>query len=151
MRISAKADYAIRAAAELAAASPELIKGEQLAAAQSIPLKFLENILSELRHAGVVASQRGAEGGYSLARPADEITLAEVIRAVDGPLANVHGGRPETAEYGGAAGALRVVWIALRTNIRAVLESVTLADLAAGELPDDVAALAADPEAWLSH
>ena len=151
MRISAKADYAIRAAAELAAAAPGLLKGDQIASSQSIPLKFLENILSELRHAGLVASQRGAEGGYSLARPADDITLAEVIRAVDGPLANVHGGRPEAAEYGGAAGALRVVWIALRTNIRAVLESVTLADLAAGELPDDVAALAADPEAWLSH
>ncbi len=151
MRISAKADYAVRAAAELAAAAPGLLKGDQIAASQSIPIKFLENILSELRHAGIVASQRGAEGGYSLARPADEITLADVIRAVDGPLANVRGGRPETAEYVGAAAALRVVWIALRTNIRAVLESVTLADLAANELPDEVAALTADPEAWLSH
>jgi Rrf2 family protein len=151
VRISAKADYAVRAAAELAAAAPGLRKGDQIASSQSIPIKFLENILSELRHAGIVASQRGAEGGYSLARPAEEITLADVIRAVDGPLANVHGGRPETAEYVGAAEALRVVWIALRTNIRAVLESVTLADVATGALPDEVAALTADPEAWVSH
>jgi len=148
VRISAKADYAIRAAAELAAAAPDLLKGEQVASAQSIPLKFLENILSELRNAGLVASQRGAEGGYSLARPADEISLADVIRAVDGPLANVRGARLETVEYIGAATVLREVWIALRKNMRAVLESVTLADLAAGNLPDEVAALAADPEAW---
>jgi len=151
MRISAKADYAIRAAAELAAASPDLVKGEQLAAAQSIPLKFLENILAELRHAGIVGSQRGADGGYSLARPAGEITLADVIRAVDGPLANVRGARPETVAYGGAAGALQEVWIALRRNIRTVLEVVTLADLASGELPGAVKALAAEPDAWHSH
>jgi Rrf2 family protein len=148
VRISAKADYAIRAAAELAAAAPSLVKGEHVASTQSIPLKFLENILSELRHAEIVVSQRGAEGGYSLARPADEITLADIIRAVDGPLANVHGARPEVVEYVGAAATLRDVWIALRMNMRVVLESVTLADLATGELPEGIAALAADPEAW---
>jgi Rrf2 family protein len=150
VRISAKADYAIRAAAELAAA-PGLLKGDQIATAQSIPIKFLENILSELRHAGLVASQRGAEGGYALARPAAEIRLADVIRAVDGPLAHVRGTRPENLEYAGAAAALRDVWIALRKSIRGVLEAVTLADLAAGELPGEVAALATDPEAWLPH
>ena len=150
MRISAKADYAIRAAAELAAA-PGLLKGEQIASAQSIPIKFLENILAELRHAGLVASHRGAEGGYSLARPAAEIRLADVIRAVDGPLAHVRGTRPESLEYAGAAAPLRDVWIALRKNIRGVLETVTLADLAGGELPTEVATLATDPEAWLPH
>ena len=150
MRISAKADYAIRAAAELAAA-PGLLKGDQIAAAQSIPIKFLENILSELRHAGLVASQRGAEGGYALARPPAEVRLADVIRAVDGPLAHVRGTRPENLEYTGAAEPLRDVWIALRKNIRGVLETVTLADLAAGELPAEVATLATDPEAWLPH
>lgn len=151
MRISAKADYAIRAAAELAAAQPALVKGEQLAAAQGIPPKFLENILSELRHAGIVASHRGAEGGYSLARVAAEVTLADVIRAVDGPLANVRGARPETVEYGGHAQALQEVWIALRTNVRAVLEAVTLADLASGRLPQEVRSLASEPDAWTSH
>src|SRR5581483_1188386 len=104
MRVSAKADYALRAAAELAAAEGTgPVKGEQLARAQSIPPKFLENILLELRHAGLVQSQRGVEGGYWLARPAAEITLAEVIRAVEGPLANVRGARPESVESGGAA------------------------------------------------
>jgi Rrf2 family protein len=151
MRISAKADYAICAAAELAAAAPALLKGEQIALAQSIPLRFLENILSELRNAGIVSSQRGAEGGYALALPAEEITLADVIRAVDGPLANVRGVRPEKAEYTGVAESLREVWVALRVNMRGVLEAVTLADLAAGELPQKVSALTADPEAWRSH
>jgi Rrf2 family protein len=150
VRISAKADYAIRAAAELASAEG-LLKGEQIATAQSIPLKFLENILTELRHAGLVASQRGAEGGYALARPAAEIRLADVIRAVDGPLAHVRGTRPENLDYTGAAAPLRDVWIALRKNIRAVLETTTLADVADGRLPQEVAALASDPEAWQSH
>jgi Rrf2 family protein len=145
-------DYAIRAAAELAAregAGP--VKGDQIASAQSIPLKFLENILLELRHAGLVQSQRGERGGYWLARPAEEITLAEVIRAVEGPLANVRGARPETVEYGGAAVHLREVWIALRANLRAVLESVTLADLASGRLPDLIEQLASVPDAWQPH
>ncbi len=143
MRVSAKTDYALRAMAELAAAPPGPVKGERLASSQEIPLKFLENILTELRRAELVASQRGAEGGYRLARPADEISLAEVIRAVDGPLANVRGERPDTVGYSGPAEPLQDVWLAVRTNLRAVLETVTLADLAAGRLPDEVAELAA--------
>jgi Rrf2 family protein len=152
VRVSAKADYALRAAAELAAAEGQgPVKGEQVARAQAIPLKFLENILLELRHAGLVQSQRGAEGGYWLARPADEITLAEVIRAVEGPLANVRGTRPESLEYQGTAEPLRNVWIAVRASLRRVLESVTLADVAHGELPASLDDLVADPEAWRPH
>ncbi|HEX9236661.1 MAG TPA: Rrf2 family transcriptional regulator [Actinomycetota bacterium] len=150
MRISARADYAVRAVAELAAASGRgPIKGEHIAHAQGIPLKFLLNILSELRHARLVQSHRGAEGGYELARPASEITLAEVIRAVEGPLANVHDARPEELAYPGPASRLREVWIAVRANLRAVLEVVTVADLASGDLPASVEALASDPEAWV--
>jgi Rrf2 family protein len=151
MRVSAKADYALRAVLELAAAGEGPVKGEKIAQAQNIPLKFLENILLELRHDGLVASQRGADGGYWLARPAEEITLAEVIRAVDGPLANVRGARPETVEYSGPAERLKDVWIAVRANLRAVLESVTLADLAAGNLPEEIGAITSDPEAWQPH
>jgi Rrf2 family protein len=152
MRVSAKVDYALRAAVELAAAEGGgPVKGEQIAHAQSIPLKFLENILLELRHHGLVRSQRGVEGGYWLARPAEEITLAEVIRAVEGPLANVRGERPESTDYPGAAERMRDVWIAVRANLRAVLESATLADVAHGELPNAVAVLTADPEAWQPH
>ena len=142
MRVSAKVDYALRAAVELAAAEGGgPVKGD----------KFLENILLELRHHGLVRSQRGVEGGYWLARPADEITLAEVIRGVEGPLANVRGVRPEATDYAGAAGHLREVWIAVRANLRAVLETTTLADVARGELPDGLTALTADPEAWQPH
>ena len=151
MRVSAKVDYALRAAAELARAEPGPVKGERIAQAQSIPLKFLENILLELRHHGLVQSQRGADGGYWLARAPEEINLAEVIRAVEGPLANVRGVRPESLEYEGSAEPLRDVWVAVRASLRAVLESVTLADLAAGELPDDVRDLVSDPEAWQPH
>src|SRR6266545_7960376 len=120
MRVSAKADYAVRAAVELAAAESPPVKGERIAQAQEIPLKFLENILGELRHAGLVRSQRGVEGGYWLARPAEEITLADVIRAVEGPLANVRGVRPDAAEYFGTAAPLREVWIAVRASLRSV-------------------------------
>jgi Rrf2 family protein len=152
MRVSAKVDYAVRAGVELAAAADGgPVKGERIAQSQQIPLKFLENILLELKHAGLVQSQRGAEGGYWLARPADAISLADVIRAVEGPIANVRGLRPEQVEYGGAAEQLRQVWIAVRANLRAVLETVTLADVAAGQLPEDVAQIAADPEAWQPH
>jgi Rrf2 family protein len=126
-------------------------KGERIAQAQAIPLKFLENILLDLKHAGLVQSQRGAEGGYWLAKAPKQIVLAEVIRAVEGPIANVRGERPEQVEYAGAAKPLRDVWVAVRANLRAVLESVTLADLAAGKLPDEVAMIAADPDAWLPH
>src|SRR5256714_3516074 len=152
MRVSAKVDYAVRAGAELAAAADGgPVKGERIAQSQQIPLKFLENILLDLKHAGLVQSQRGAEGGYWLARAPDEISLADVIRAVEGPVANVRGLRPEQVEYRGAAEQLREVWIAVRANLRAVLENVTLADLAAGRLPAEVASIAADPDAWLPH
>jgi len=151
MRVSAKVDYALRACAELAAAGEGPVKGDRLAQAQQIPLKFLENILLDLKHAGLVQSQRGAEGGYWLSLSPEEISLAEVIRAVEGPIANVRGLRPEQVEYAGTAAPLRDVWIAVRANLRAVLEVVTLADLAAGRLPDEVAAIADDPDAWLPH
>jgi Rrf2 family protein len=152
VRISAKVDYALKAAAELAAAEGAgPVKGDQIARAQEIPPKFLENILLELRHAGLVQSQRGAEGGYWLARPAAEITMADVIRAVEGPLANVRGIRPEAVEYRGPAEPLRQVWVAVRASLRGVLESVTLADVARDELPASLSKLLADPEAWLPH
>ncbi len=128
MRISAKVDYAIRALAELAAA-PGLVTAEQLASAQSIPPKFLESILSQLRSGGLVSSQRGSAGGYQLARPADEISIAEVIRELEGPIATVRGVRPDELEYAGAAAGLRDVWLELRTQIRGVLEQTTLADV----------------------
>lgn len=152
MRVSAKVDYALRAAAELAAHAGEgPVKGEAIAQAQGIPVKFLENILLELRHDGIVQSQRGERGGYWLARPPEEITLAEVIRAVEGPLANVRGSRPEAVGYAGPAVHLREVWIAVRASLRGVLESVTLADVVAGTFPDEIDRLVADPEAWEPH
>jgi Rrf2 family protein len=152
VRVTAKVDYALRAAVELAAAEGQgPVTGERIAQSQEIPLKFLENILLELRHHGLVQSQRGAEGGYWLARPAESINVADVIRAVEGPLANVRGARPETLDYGGAAESLKGVWVAVRANLRAVLESVSLADLAAGNLPDGIGEVTSDPEAWQSH
>jgi Rrf2 family protein len=151
MRISARADYAVRAAVELAAAGEGPTKGEAIAQAQSIPLKFLENILGDLRHAGLVRSQRGADGGYWLAKPAAEITVADVIRAVEGPLASVRGGPPEDVAYQGAAVPLVQVWIAVRASLRTVVERVTLADVAAGRLPQRVSKLAEDPEAWVTR
>ena len=151
MRVSAKADYAIRAAVELAAAGDGPVKGDRVAKAQGIPPNFLENILADLRNAGIVMSRRGAEGGYWLARPADEVSLADVIRAVDGPLANVRGVRSDQLEYEGSAASLRDVWIAVRASLRGVLEQVSLADVVRGELPDHVRQLAADPDAWAPH
>ncbi len=151
MRLSAKADYALRASVELASLGDGHVKAEALARAQSIPLRFLEQILLDLKHAGLVASQRGAEGGYWLARPPAEISLADVIRAVEGPLANVRGVRPEELAYDGPVSALRDVFVALRANIRAVLEDVTLADVAAGELPERVRELVRDDDAWAPH
>ncbi len=152
MRISAKADYAVRAAVELAAdRSEKPVKAERVATAQGIPLNFLENILGELRHAGIVRSHRGAEGGFRLARPAEELTVADVIRAVEGPLASVRGGHPEDVAYAGAAAALPRVWIAVRANLRQVVEHVTVADIAAGALPAAIDRLAEDPEAWVTR
>jgi Rrf2 family protein len=151
MRVSAKADYAVRAAAELAAAAGgRPLKRDQISEAQGIPSKFLESIMLELKHAGIVTSQRGAEGGYRLARSADDISVADVIRAVDGPLANVRGERPETVEYAGAAAHLRDVWVAVRASLREVLETTTLEDLVRGRLPRRVRYLTRDPEAWVS-
>jgi Rrf2 family protein len=148
VRISAKADYAVRLAAELAAAEPGTpVTGPALAAAQDSPLAFCENILGSLRTAGIVQSKRGAEGGYLLARPPADVTVADVIRAVDGPLGAVHGDAPENLAYLGAAARLVDVWIAVRASVRDVLERVTLADLAAGRLPARVEKLAATPDA----
>jgi Rrf2 family protein len=148
MRISARADYAVRAAVELAAAGGGPVKGEALATAQSIPPKFLENILGDLRHARIVRSQRGAEGGYWLARAAEEISVADIVRAVEGPLATVRGEPPQDVSYAGPAQPLQQVWIAVRHSLRSVVEEVTVADIAANHLPAVVTGLADDPEAW---
>jgi Rrf2 family protein len=129
MRVSAKVDYALRAMTELAAVSPSLMTGEQLASAQKIPPKFLEGILAQLRNGGLVASQRGAEGGYRLAKPAEEISIADVIRELEGPIATVRGVRPDELEYAGPATNLREIWLELRAQMRGVLEQTTLADL----------------------
>lgn len=144
MRISAKADYALRAMVQLAAEPPDqTVKAEHLAEAQDIPLRFLLGILAELKHARLVRSSRGAAGGYSLSRPADEITLAEILRVVEGPLVNLHDARVGELGHRGAAKPLTDVWRAVRTNVRSVLEGVTVADVAAGKLPLAIRALAA--------
>jgi Rrf2 family protein len=151
MRITAKADYAVRAAIELARKDEGPTKGTAIATRQSIPLKFLENILIDLRHAGLVRSQRGAEGGYWLAKPATDISVADVIRAVEGPLASVRGESPSDIDYPEGAEELQRFWIAVRASVRSVAETVTLADLAAGKLPQKVEKLAADPESWTAR
>jgi len=129
MRVSAKVDYALRALLELAAAPPGPVKGERLATAQEIPPKFLENILTELRRAEIVASQRGVDGGYRLAKPPSEISVADVVRALEGPIASVRGVRPDEIEYTGPARSLQPLWVELRASMREVLEGTTLADL----------------------
>lgn len=152
MRVSAKTDYALRAIVELAASDSDApVKGERLASSQAIPLRFLENILLQLRHAGLVESRRGADGGYRLARAPEDIALADVIRAIDGPLAGVSGARPETLDFQGSSEPLRDVWVAVRAALRSVLEEVSVADVASGRLPDHVRQLLADEEAWVSH
>jgi Rrf2 family protein len=151
MRVSAKSDYAVRATVELAAGGGGPLKRDHLAAAQDIPAGFLENILLNLRQADVIRSQRGPDGGYWLARPAEEITVADVVRAVDGPLASVRGARPGELSFQGTARPLETLWVAVRASLRSVLESVTLADLARGELPAEIAALTEDPDAWAVH
>ncbi len=148
MHISAKADYAVRAAIHLASVSEGPTKAQAIAAAQDIPGKFLEAILTSLRAGGVVRSQLGPSGGYWLSRPAADITVAAVIRAVDGPLASVRGQRPESVAYCGSAEPLQAVWLAVRSSLRDVLEHVTLADLATGQLPEDVVRRAARPDVW---
>ncbi|MEA2199468.1 MAG: hypothetical protein QOI89_64 [Solirubrobacteraceae bacterium] len=149
MHVTAKADYAVRAVVELAGSSQgSPRKVDEVAKAQGIPVSFLENILTQLRSAGIVRSQRGPEGGYWLAKPPEEVNLAHVIRAVEGPLVGVRGQRPEEIEYVGSAESLQQVWIALRANLRKVLEHVTVAQVAAGKLPKDVLALTREEEAW---
>jgi Rrf2 family protein len=149
MHVTAKADYAIRALVELADSSQvSPRKVDELARAQDIPVSFLENILTQLRSSGIVRSQRGPEGGYWLAQPSDEVNLAQVIRAVEGPLVGVRGQRPEEVEYPGSAESLREVWLALRVNLRKVLEHVTVADVASGKLPKEIVALTRQEDAW---
>jgi Rrf2 family protein len=153
VRITAKADYAVRAALELAAAADDgaPVKGEELARSQEIPQNFLENILTDLRRAGIVRTRRGAGGGYQLARPPADVTVADVLRAVEGPLAAVQGVRPDELAYRGAAVRLPEVWVALRASLRDVLEHVTLADIAAGRLPAAVRERTRAKDAWRPH
>jgi Rrf2 family protein len=149
MHVTAKADYAVRAVVELASGSQDAPrKVDEVAKAQGIPVSFLENILTQLRSAGLVRSQRGPEGGYWLAHPPAEVNLAQVIRAVEGPLVGVRGLRPEEVSYEGSAESLQQVWLALRANLRKVLEHVTLADVASGKLPQEIVALTKQEEAW---
>jgi Rrf2 family protein len=149
VHVTAKVDYAIRAAVELVDSSQERpSKMDAIARAQDIPPSFLENILTLLRSAGVVRSQRGPEGGYWLSRPPHELNIAYIIRAIEGPLVGVRGQRPEEIRYVGSAESLQQVWIAVRANLRSVLEHVTIADVAAGKLPKDVLALTRKEEAW---
>ena len=152
MHVSARVDYGTRAMVELAAAWSEnpqrLTKGDELATAQKIPAKFLEGILRELRHAGLVASQRGADGGYRLERDPAQISIADIVRALDGPLAAVRDLRPEDVHYAGSADHLREVWVALRSAMRDVLEHTTVADVRSGNLPARVRAYLDEPDAW---
>jgi Rrf2 family protein len=152
VRITAKADYAVRAALELAAAPEgEPVKGEQLAERQGIPLQFLEHILLELKHARLIRAKRGYKGGYWLDRPPEEISIADVIRAVEGPLANIHESAPADLHYAGAAERLRDVWVAVRANLRGVLENINLAEVARGDLPWRIDAILNDPQAWIKR
>jgi Rrf2 family protein len=151
MQVSARMEYAVQALVELAAQGGGPVKGERLAEAQHIPSKFLEAILAQLRHDGLLLSRRGGDGGYWLARPAAAITVADVMRAVDGPLARVRGLPPETVFYRGAAERLSDVWIAVRASLRDVLEQVTIADLVDGHLPEALTSLTADPDARIPH
>ena len=149
MQISAKTDYAVRALLSLAAREPELVKIDTVVTEQGLPRKFVEAILAELRRADLVRSQRGADGGYALARPAGEITLGSVLRAVDGPLAEVRGLRPHETNYAGVAEHLPDVWVAVRSSLRMVLDETTLAQVLSGDLPDHVKQLNEAPDAWL--
>jgi Rrf2 family protein len=151
VKVTAKADYAVRAVLELAATDGGVMTADRVAEAQAIPRHFLDNILTDLRRAGIVATLRGAEGGSRLARPADEIALADIMRAIEGPLAAVRDARPESLTYDGPAEKLPDVWIAVRASLRNVLEQVTVADVAAGTLPEHVRELTDDPEAWKPH
>lgn len=149
MRVTAKVDYAVRAGIHLARQAGEgAVKGDRIAEAQSIPVNFLENILAGLRQSGIVRSQRGSEGGYWLAKSPEDVSVADIIRAVEGPLATVRGERAEDLDYPEGVEGLQELWVAVRASLRNVLERVTLADLASGTLPDDLHPLISDPEAW---
>ncbi len=148
MQISARGDYAVRAAVELAAAHPRTLSAQALAAEQEMPHKFLETILADLRRAGLVQSTRGVDGGYTLSRPPSEIAVGDVLRAVDGPLAGVRGLRPEETRYAGTAVHLQELWVAVRAAVRRVLDEVSLAEVVRGRLPAHVRKLIADHSAW---
>jgi Rrf2 family protein len=150
VRISARVDYAVRAAVELAAVAPESLTSEKIAQAQGIPARFLQAILGDLQHARLVTSQRGREGGYRLALPPAEVSIARVMRIEQGFLAEVHGQRPEDVSYPGAAEPLAQVWVAAREAYRRVLENVTLADVVAGKMPPQVAEMVELDSAWRS-
>lgn len=147
MHISAKVDYGLRALCTLAS-NDAAQTADQLAEAQGLPVRFLRSILSELRRAAIVTSHRGNEGGYQLARPADEITVGEVFRRLEGPLADVRGLRPEATSYDAAASNLPTIWVAVRSCLREVLDEITIADVVSGKLPDHVSALVSKPDAW---
>lgn len=149
VKVTAKAEYAVRAMLELATTEESLLKGERIASSQGIPLKFLENILVDLRHADLVHAQRGADGGYRLAREPEQITLGQVIRAVEGPLASVRGEPPERMTYEGSSENLQRVWIAVRASLRSVLDDLTLADVVAGRMPEHMRRLTEAPDAWV--
>lgn len=152
MRVSAKSDYALRALIELAVRTDgQPVSAEELGRLQGIPHGFLQAILADLRRAGVVASQRGQSGGWRLAREASRVSVADVIRAVDGPLVSVHGERPEAVTYNESASALQLVWIAARSSLREVCEEVTLESLAGRTLPASVEARTRDEDAWQPH
>lgn len=152
MRVSTKADYGLRALIEIACRpDAHAVSAEELGRVQDIPHGFLQAILADLRRAGIVVSQRGQSGGWRLARPPEEISVADVIRAVDGPLVSVYGLRPESVHYNGSAEVLQLVWIAARSSLRGVFEHVTVAALASGKLPADVVQLTTTEEAWKPH
>lgn len=148
MQVTAKVDYAVRATLELAASDGGRVTRDELATAQDIPRRYLEAVLAQLRQAGIVVGQRGSSGGYTLGRPADEITIAEIVRAVDGPLALVQGKRPENVSYEGNSENLADLWVGLRAAMRSVMESVTIDDVLRGDFPDDVQLLVAEPDSW---
>jgi Rrf2 family protein len=151
VQISAKSDYAVRAMCVLAGADEGVwVKADDIAAAQAIPRPFLDGILLELRRAGVVVSRRGPDGGHRLARPAYAITVADVIRVMDGPLALVHGNRPESLAYDAPAERLQDVWVAVRASLRLVLERTTIEQVVSGKLPRQVTTLSGDNRSWTS-
>ena len=150
MRVSARSDYALRAVAELAVAGDARLTRDVIAERQQIPFEFLESVLLALKHAGIVQSQRGAGGGFRLARPSTEISLGDVIRAVDGPMSDVRGDRPESVEYSGPAQHLQEIWIAVRASLREILDGTTVDALVRGKMPKRVRMLTEDPAAWTS-